>query len=188
MPAPFISRQDLTDYLGRNVTADDGALIAVDAACDTVRTVAEQTFNRTVGGTAVFDGTGTDALLLPELPVTAAGTVLVNGTAVTDYVLNDNGILFRRGSLAPTSTYYDYTVPMVWPNGRQNIEVTYDHGYADADLPRDVRMVALSLASRLVVQGVATEETLGDARVKYAGPATDLTAGEQMILRKYRRR
>jgi hypothetical protein len=188
MPVPFISRQDLTDYLGRDVTADAGALIAVDAACDTVRTVAEQDFNQTVGGTAVFDGTGTDSLLLPQLPVSRAGTVLVNGTAVTDYVLNGNGILFRRGSLSGQSTYYDCNFPRVWPTGRQNITVTYDHGYTDAEIPRDVRMVALNLAARLIVQGVATEESLGDARVKYAGPATDLTKGEQMILQKYRRR
>jgi hypothetical protein len=37
-----------------------------------------------------------------------------------------------------------------------------------------------------VVQGVAVEESLGDVRVKYAGPATDLTAGELRILQKYR--
>jgi hypothetical protein len=52
----------------------------------------------------------------------------------------------------------------VWPSGRQNITVTYDHGYADADLPRDVRMVALSVASRIAVQGVALEESVGDVR------------------------
>lgn len=190
MADPFISRQDLTDYLGRDVTADDGALIALDAACDTVRTMAEQTFNRTVGGTAVLDGTGTDSLLLPELPVTAAGTVLVNGTAVDDYVLNGNGVLFRRGPLSGVGTATwdsDVVFPRTWPAGRQNITVTYDHGYEDADLPRDIRMVALSLASRLIVQGVAVEETNGDVRMKYAGPAFDLTGTEKIVLRKYRR-
>ena len=48
-------------------------------------------------------------------------------------------------------------------------------------------MVALSLASRLIVQGVAVKERVGDNQMDYAGPATDLTAGEQAILRKYRR-
>jgi hypothetical protein len=74
----------------------------------------------------------------------------------------------------------------VWPSGRQNIVVTYNYGYADVDLPRDVRVVALSIASRLVVQGVATEESIGATRIKYAGAATDITLGERMILRKYR--
>lgn len=186
MAESFISQQDLEDRLGRNLQADAGALFAIDAACDVVRTVTEQTFNQTVGGTAVLDGSGTDALLLPELPVSAAGTVLVNGTAVTDYVLDSNGVLYRRGPLSGAGTTTTEEIPRVWPSGRQNITVTYDHGYPVADVPPSVREVALSLASRLIVQGVATEETVGDVRVKYAGAATDLTAGERMILRKYR--
>lgn len=177
MPDPFISQQDLTDYLGRDVTSDDGAIIALDAACDICRTVAEQQFNQ---DTTVFtlDGTGTDAILLPQLPVNAAGTVLVNGGTITDYVLNGHGVLFRgTAGCDPRPT---------WPLGRQNIVITADHGYATVDLPRDVRIVALSIASRLIVQGIAVEESLGTSRIKYAGPATDLTNGEKMILRKYR--
>jgi hypothetical protein len=75
---------------------------------------------------------------------------------------------------------------LIWPEGRQNITVTYQHGYADADLPRSVRMVALAIASRLVVQGVAVEESNGPVSVKYANAATDLTAGELRILQRYR--
>lgn len=188
MPSPFISREDLTDYLGRDVSDDYGALIAADAACDMVRALTEQSFNRGTS-TVVLDGTGTDALPLPELPVNSAGTVEVSGTAVTDYVLKDNGLLIRK---YPTSGVVDYWTEtelpeVVWPAGRQNIEVTYVHGYADDDLPRDVRMVALSIASRLIVQGVAQQESLGEASVRYAVASTDLTAGEKAILRKYRR-
>jgi hypothetical protein len=177
MPDPFISQQDLTDYLGRDVTNDDGAIIALDAACDMVRTFAEQQFNEATE-TYTGDGTGSDAFLLPNLPVTAAGTVTVNGTAETEYELNNNGILFRgTAGCDPRPT---------WPAGRQNISVTYEHGYASSDLPRDVRMVALQAAARILVQGVAVEETVGQVRVKYAGGALDLTEGERRILRKYR--
>lgn len=178
MPDPFISVQDLIDYLGRGGTADPGMLIATDSACDTVRTIAERDFNQVIGGTAVLDGSGTDCLLLPHLPVTAAGTVTVNGGTITDYVLNGNGMLFRgTAGIDPRP---------VWPLGRQNVRVTYDHGYADQDIPRDVRMVALSLASRLVVQGPAVEENIGTVSIKYAGPPMDLTNSEKAILRKYR--
>jgi len=177
MPDPFISTSDLVSYLGRGSATDPGMIIAADAACDMVRTLAEQSFNQATS-TVVLDGSGTDALLLPELPVSSAGTVVVNGGTVTDYVLNGNGVLFRgTAGVDPRP---------VWPTGRQNIRVTYDHGYAEADLPRDVRMVALSIASRLVVQGVALEENIGPVRVKYAAAASDLTNGEQRILRKYR--
>lgn len=177
MPDPFISPKDIADYIGRGGTADPGMVIAADAACDMVRTLAEQSFNADTS-TVVLDGTGTDALLLPELPVTAAGTVIVNGGTVTDYVLNGNGILLRGSAgVDPRS---------LWPAGRQNVSVTYDHGYQEIDLPRDVRMVALSIASRLVIQGVALEESVGAVRMKYAVAATDLTNSERRILAKYR--
>jgi hypothetical protein len=184
MPDPFVSPQDIVEYLGRGTATDPGMIIAADAACDICRDISEQTFNLSTS-TITLDGPGTDALLLPQLPVTAAGTVTVAGTAVTDYVLNGNGILFRKVTDSDVD-YTDQVRTLTWPAGRQNITVTYEHGYADADLPRSVRMVALSIASRLVVQGVAVEESLGDVRVKYAGAATDLTAGELRILQKYR--
>jgi hypothetical protein len=178
MPDPFITPQDVVDYLGRGTATDPGLLIATDAACDMVRTVAEQQFNR---GTTTYtlDGSGTDALLLPELPVASAGTVVVNGAAVTDYTLNGNGILYR-------GTAGGYPRP-TWPEGRQNVTVTAVHGYEDVDLPRDVRMVALQAAARIAMQGVASEETVGATRIKYANAATDFTTNELRILRKYRR-
>jgi hypothetical protein len=185
MADPFIAPIDLVNYLGRGTISDPGMLIATDAACDMVRTVAEQTFNQSTS-TITLDGTGSDTLLLPELPVTRAGTVTVAGGTVTDYVLNTRlGMLVRKTS----STDVDYVnscYSLKWPRGRQNVTVTYDHGYADTDLPRDVRMVALSIASRLVVQGVATQESNGPVSVTYAGAATDLTLGEHRILQKYR--
>lgn len=174
---PFITLQDLTDYLGRDVTADDGAVIALDAACQICRDVAEQDFNR---GTATFtlDGTGTDAILLPQLPVNGVTAVTVNGTAVTDFMLDGRGMLFR-GTVGPSGCTYSH-----WPSGRQNVAVTADTGY-DA-VPTSVKMVALAVASRLVVQGVAKQETVGGVSVTYAVNATDLTAGETLILQKAR--
>jgi len=151
--------------------------MAADAACEVVRTIAEQQFNR---GTTTYtlDGTGTDSLLLPELPVNSAGTVTVNGGTVTDYTLNSNGILFRgTAGVDPRP---------VWPMGRQNVRVVCDHGYEIVDIPRQVKAVALMLAERIAVQGVAVEEQLGTSRIKYGGPAMDLTDGELRILKKFR--
>lgn len=176
-PDPFITTQDVVDILGRGGTADPGMIIAVDAACDTVRTLAERQFN--YGTTTVtLDGTGTDALLLPELPVANAGTVTVNGTAVTDYKLNDNGVLFRTAGTALT------WCGGYWPEGRQNITVTFEHGYAD--VPRDARMVALNLACRMITAGMASSEQVGDVQISYAESGMDVTPGELRILQKYR--
>jgi len=176
LPDPFIDQQDLTDYLGRDVTADAGALIALDAACDTCRVIAEQDFNA-VTATVSLDGNDGDALVLPAFPVTAAGTVLVNGGTITDYMLSDNGLLLRgTAGVDPRPT---------WPGGRQNVTVTYEHGYTE--VPRDVRMVALSIASRYIVQGVASREQQGDMQIDYATAAGDVTKNEDRILKKYRR-
>lgn len=187
MPTPFITAQDLSDILGRDVTNDNGATIAIDAACDMCRTISEQQFNRGTT-TATLDGSGTDSLVLPQMPVTSAGTVLVAGGTITDYVLKENGVLIRKLASSATDSWTGWRPDtIVWPYGRQNVQVTYDHGYDDADLPRDVRMVALAYAQRLVVQGPAIQEGLGQASIRYAGAATDLTVGEKAILRKYRR-
>jgi hypothetical protein len=176
LPDPFIDAQDLVDYLGRGTITDPGMLIALDAACDTCRVIAEQDFN---AGTATvsLDGNGGDALVLAHFPVISAGTVTVNGEAEDEFMLTDNGLLLRGtagGTPRPT-----------WPQGRQNVTVTYEHGYTE--VPRDVRMVALSVASRYIVQGPAKKETLGDVSVEYGTVAGDLTAGEDRILKKYRR-
>lgn len=184
--APFISEDDLSDYLGRDVTSDTGATIAVDAACSIVRMLADQTFSQ-VTGTAVLDGSGTDCLLLPEIPVTGAGTIIENGTTLTegtDYVLADSRKLIRTGGTAymtPTDSV------VVWPLGRQNVTVVYDHGYAGT-VPTDVRMVALQLAERIAVQGIAQSETVAGQSITYASPALDLTPGEKLILSRYRTR
>lgn len=185
--APFITTDDLSDYIGRDVTADNGAAIAIDAACNIVRMVADQTFDQVVGGTLTLDGTGTDCLLLPELPVTAAGTVIEGNTTLVegeDYVLASGGKLIRTGGTAYT-TSSDYE--MVWLAGRQNIRVVCDHGYAGT-IPTDVRMVALQIAGRIAVQGIAQSETVAGQSITYASPALDLTPGEKLILSRYRTR
>lgn len=187
MAAPFVSRQDLTDYLGRDVTADAGALIAVDSASQMCRTISEQSFTRGTT-TDYFNGTGTDALLLPELPVNSVGTVSVSDSSApptwttagtADYAINGDGILYA------TNTAGTALFGTCWPKGRHNIAVTYDHGYDS--VPEDVRMVALSIASRLLVQGPASFEVLGDAQVRYAAESTAVMPTEKLILRKYRR-
>lgn len=171
----FITEPELSEQIGYDLSGDIAVQTILDAACDICRTVAEQPFTQTTG-TAVLDGTGTDAILLPNLPVSQAGTVLVNGTAVTDYTLNNNGVLFRgTAGVLPRP---------VWPAGRQNVTVTYDYGYQQ--VPDDVRMVALSLASRLATQGQAVQEAVGDVQVRYAGPPMDLSVGERLVLQRYR--
>jgi hypothetical protein len=171
---PFVSRIDLSNAIRRDLTDDEYAKDCVDAACDMCRTISEQDFNAVDDDEVALDGSGTDALLLPQLPVTEVSDVTLTDEAVTDFKLNGNGVLLRDS-------------PGVWTKGRQNVVVTYSHGYANADLPRDVRMVALKIAERLFSQGAAVFESLGAYSVRYEKSASDLTANELRILHKYRR-
>jgi hypothetical protein len=189
--APFVSTQDLSDYLGRDVTADDAATAALDAACQICRNVADCTFDETAE-TIYLDGTGTDCLMLPELPVNSAGTVVVNGTTLTEdseYVLASGGKLIRTAYTGGSADYtYFNGYNAVWPAGRHNVKVTYDHGFAGT-IPSDVRRVALGLARRLLIQGESVFEALATGQqVRYQGPPMDLSATEKLVLYRYRPR
>lgn len=180
---PFISAQNLVDRLGRGDASDDGIVSAVESACAIVRQQAEQVFTEETN-TLTLDGTGTDAIVLPQLPVSDITSVSVDGTAVSDYVLRDDGVLIRtlENSAAEAPSYAR------WPEGRQNVEVRCTTGYATADFPLEVMEVALQLAIRLADQQHVAQETIGPVSVRYTGAAMDLTAGEKAILRKARPR
>jgi hypothetical protein len=195
MADPFISRDDLSDYLGRDVTDDDGALIAVDSACETVRTLTEQDFNPVIGDEIDLDGSGTDTILLPQLPVSNAGTVVANGETLDgtiDFTFTEDGHLIRTSGTALWSTWSQGYSPIAyWPQGRRNITVTYDHGFQTAgeiDVPSDIRKVALDLAYRNITQGNLKGETIGQVTKTYSVGPTDLSANEMRIVQKYRTR
>lgn len=181
----FITQQDLSDYLGRDVSADDGASFAVESANQVVRTLTEQDF-LPVTSSVALDGSGSDVVLLPQRPVSNVGTVTVNGTAETDFTFTADGRLIRTSEDDPTySSWSRSSQPCAyWPQGRQNVAVTYEHG---GSVPADVRMVALMFAYRLITQGGAKSEQLGGVAKTYAVASTEMTAGETAILRKYRR-
>ena len=96
-----------------------------------------------------MDGTGTDAL-----PPRAARRGGLSGDRRRRggrdellYALHDSGSCCALG--ADGLGVRDRAA---WPKGRNNVEITYSHGYADADFPRSVRMVAVRLAARFYQQ------------------------------------
>lgn len=177
MPTPFITVQDLADHIGRDLSDDmTAAYAAIESACDVCRDVSFQNF--TAGtATLAIDGTGTDVLLLAERPVGTVTAVTINGVAEPNFVYDEHGFLFR-GTAGPLLGR------PVWPDGRRNIMVTYEYGYDLIDVPSTVRQVALDLAARRIIQGVASSENVGDASITYAqATAQDLTENELRILR-----
>lgn len=200
---PFVSVDDLSDYLGQDLSGSDLAVIAVNAACQSIRTFLNRPLNL-ITETVTLDGSGTDALLL-NAPVVSVDTVTEDDVELdetTDYIVGDD-VLYRVG--------------WCWPRGRRNIEVTYTHGYAvdesdvGADsgdvgspgrMPDDIRQVALELADSIynastTVQGsgATTGYTVGPESYSEqfdVGTTTNrtvagnLSAGQRDRLRPYR--
>jgi hypothetical protein len=115
--------------------SDQDAQLALDMASAVVENVA-----KTVGATIAeladeertIDGPGTDVLTLPTWPVTAVDTVEIDGDPVTGFNWSRNGLLQRtRG---------------VWPEGRRNIKVVATYGFADDDVPEEIKAVTLQVA------------------------------------------
>ncbi len=196
MPIPFVSAQDLSDLLAQDVTADPRTVIALDSACQIVRSYLGQLVNLVEDDEVRLDGSGQDALLLPELPVVEVTTVIESdGTTDTtltedeDYIVGGAGILWRVGQN--------------WCYGKRNITVTYSHGWSvveppfslsDPDLetvPTDIRRVALEVAARsfaAAASGGLTSENIGDyAYTKSVQAAAGgLLDGEMRMLDAYR--
>jgi hypothetical protein len=171
----FITKGDFEAYLGYEVESDK-ATLSMDAACGLIRGATNQDFEAGEG-TVKLDGSGTDELILPHVPVEAVTSIASTeafaseATAVTDYLVTSSGIVLRKP-------------PAIWPTGRGNVEVTFTYGYSD--VPAEIRMLALTVAARCYVQGIVTVAQVGTTNTTFATDALSFTPGEQNIVARYR--
>ncbi len=187
---PFVSTDDLGDFLRRELTGDLMAEMAVGSACETLRDMIGQDLVGVVDDAVTLDGPGTDALLLPQTPVHEVASVLQDGEEVdseTYYLNKVDGALYRKVG--------------TWRRGRGRFEVTYTHGWnaysasgsgglaSLPPLPRTLHILAVTLAARIYDQGLVKNEKVGTYSVIYsAESALSMTKGEIDIVAKYRRR
>jgi len=121
-----------------------------------------------------LDGAGTPVLTLPTWPVTAVSTVTVDGTAVENFSWSRNGVLERDGG--------------VWPAGRRNIVVTATYGFAEGDVPAEIKAVTLQAASRAALNPARLNSfSDGQVSVGFGGGGVgtqvlDLLSGERDIV------
>lgn len=200
MPDPFITTEDLAAFLGVDESElSEFADFALDAACEVVRGATGMLINGVEDEEITLDGSGRQMLLLPERPVTEISEITIAGvddplTPDEDYRLDSDplaGIVYATNGFWPDG---------LWPYGRQNITVTYSHGYGyEDDIPSDIRLVALAVARRVylstgtltVASGQISEVSLGAARVVLENTSTAvlgaaLEAGEVASLSRYR--
>ncbi len=113
---------------------------ALESASEAVRRHCAQTFDLVTDDEIVLDGTGTAALILPELPVVDISEVTITlttgATETPTYSLGRHGGILRR------------TGWRIWPPGYGNIAVTYTHGYTA--IPDDLKKVIIQLAGNMV--------------------------------------
>ena len=160
-----------TPYLETTLVPDDLiVLISLDAACQAVRDALHRSLNYSTETEEVLDGTGTDALVLKHRPV----------VELTEVVIADQDLDWENDVVVDAGAGILYlTNGSWWPLHRQNITVTYAHGYAlneselpeDADIvrvPASIRLVALKLAAAIyrtkgpsAASGAVTEEHIG---------------------------
>lgn len=209
---PFVSAADLSAFLNETVTDDDLITrIALDSACQIIRTAVGQDINLARSDIELHDGNGREVILLRQLPVVEVSMVLEDDVELAeadDYVLGSSGFLLRRGS-----SVWSY-LSGSWSVGRQNIEVVYDHGWAITEddvvdpgsggdpavgrVPSDIRAIALSLASRVLrasrvsATGIKTGESLGaysytqDATQAVIDTQVGLLDTERLVIDRYR--
>jgi hypothetical protein len=165
----FITKPELEAYIGYQADATKATMV-IDAACDLIRNSTGQRFEAGEE-TILLDGTGTDAIVLPQVPVEAVTEVMNDEEAVTDFMLSGAGLLLRK-------------FPQTWSPGRQRVKVKYSFGYAT--VPADLKLLAVTIAARVYQQGIVMQETVGMTQVTYATDSLSLTAGEKNILSRYK--
>lgn len=135
------------------------AEIDLDAACDEIRDYLNQTIDLVTGDVITLYGTDSRAMLLPELPIVAVTSVILAATvsspavAVTDYTVDQYGILWRDA-------------PYFWPRGNK-YTVTYSHGYAPVNVPSLLKVAAFKLARLGSTGGTVKQESTGPFSVTY---------------------
>lgn len=160
--AAYASVDELSDWLGETVSGSRPTLL-LETATDAVKAIIGHDITEGTE-TATLDGTGTEALVLPKHPVTAISQVDVDGTtlAADAYKFIEAGVVYRTSG--------------IWAVGRQNIDVTYTHGFAT--IPGDVKAIVLETASRAWRSGAGvSQESVGSYSVTYSRES----AGVQLL-------
>jgi hypothetical protein len=166
--------------LDDNNINDATASMLADLTSDIIRDELRQQINQTINETITLYGDGSELIMLPERPVTAVGTVLLNGQAVTPIDWRTNGALWRV--LYAGSQYANQQV-WCWPKGVP-VQVTYTHGYAV--IPNTIKAVALELAAAAYINpSMATSQTAGPYSITTDTTLT-LTDSQLTRLDRYR--
>ena len=140
--AGFITLEQFKAYAGIISTSDDVRLqVIIDAVNLSVDKYIGRTVEKTEYENEIYDGTGTDALILKNFPVTE-----ITEISIYDIVIDERddtkhfGFGWFTKNLDNGIVYYTNC----WPNGRGIIKVSYTAGYDP--IPADLTFATLQMA------------------------------------------
>lgn len=170
----FATVSDFATFIGRDLTAADTATAsqALDLATGYIQARTGQTISSATE-TVTLDGIGYGLLALPEIPVTAVASVVVEGLTWvndTDYYWTRKGIIRQRRRW--------------WGYRPRSVVVTYTHGYST--IPEDIRRLCLKLAQTMYENpGNVKSESIGDYSVAYGAVESNLNEDDKATLAYY---
>jgi len=171
--ASFATPAELEAFTGGTITDTPRATALLAYVSDWIRAFSGQTLSQVSGETVVFGQTGVEILFLPQHPVTAVTSVLVDAVPKTSFGWTRWGNLY----LLPQITYWTFT---------DHVEVTYDHGFATTEPEyQAVKTVCLNAASRLWTINKAPQfDQYGNpTEAAGFGPEMFLSVAERELLR-----
>lgn len=145
MSEPFLASIDDLATKTRRSATDAGLVLALRRATD--RFIAEcghrdgdgnYVLFRVVDDVVYVSGTGGDTLLLPSAPVVGQPAVAIDGQGIDAPAFQ---VGRRTGLLRAVGGY--------WPDGLENIAVTYTHGFLPEKVPGDIADAVLEHAETL---------------------------------------
>lgn len=149
----YVTLAEYETWLGSPDTEDiNRNVLCLEAACDAVREYICQDIDHVTDDEVTVIGSGTEYLLLPQLPVLAVASITdEDAETVEDWTLRDSGILYRREGWRVGHAY----------------TVTYDHGWES--VPADIKIATFKLAQSFETSGgTISQETIGGYSVSYS--------------------
>lgn len=189
----FATEADLENLTGQPIETAQAALL-LDGATAAIQEWTGQTIEAVEADEVTLVGNFTRKLVLPEMPVTAVDSVVVDGdtlTVSTDFTWQRHGVLWRpryANPNAPSQRSFEVLGGAYWGGPDREVVVTYDHGFAT--IPPMVKTVCLAIAVRAMGNpGGVRAEAIDGYSITYDrnGTSFQILDGEMKLLRKYRR-
>jgi hypothetical protein len=185
--APFAIASDIADRYGRALTPVEltqAGAYCLDASA-LIRDFLRQDVTAVAGDVMTREAPDGPWLDLPQRPVTAVASVVINGTVVGNFSQIGDRLYRVFGWRWPS---VDTIPPMAIYGLKSTLKVTYDHGYAA--VPPTIVAVCRRMALRALVNPVGvTSEAIDDYKVSYAGTGIGvvMTDDDRKSLRRFRR-